>query len=167
MPRIDRRLGAGARSQRHRLHRPRLLGTLHTLAAVRGLSADVPFARDGRAAGSLALWRAGHPVLRCDRPIHPAPLSIIAVHLLRRGPGEPEQLDNHTGDGAGFPARPLDPRAYRSIHVRAWPDGLPGHEAHVLRSEFRTDRRCGEEQACILTLWDWMVRLPGRDLVPR
>src|ERR1017187_6012778 len=167
MPRIDRWLDWGARSQRYRLHRPRLLGALYTLAAVRGLSADVPFAWNGRAAGSLALWRAGQRVLRCDRPAHPAPLSIAAVHLLCRGPGEPEQLVDDAGPRAGLPARPLDPRAYRSIHVRAWPDGLPGHEAHVLRSEFRTDRRCGEEQACILTLWDWMVRLPGRDLVPR
>src|ERR1039457_4014439 len=146
MPRIDRRLGSGARSQRPRLHRPRLLGTLHTLAAVRGLPADVPFAWNGRAAGSLALWRAGHSVLRCDRPIHPTPLSIIAVHLLRRGPSEPEQLDNHTGGGAGFPARHPDPRSYRSTPIRAWPDGLSGHEAHVLRSEFRADRRGGEEQ---------------------
>src|ERR1017187_9655083 len=167
MPRIDRRLGAGARFQRHRLHRPRLLGTLPTLAAVRGLSTDAPFAWNGRAAGSMALWRAGHPVLRCDRPIHPAPLSIIAVHLLRRGPGEPEQLDNHTGDGAGFPARPPDPRPYRSIHVRTWPDGLPGYEAHVLRSEFRADRRDGEEQASIPALGDRMVWLLDRGLVPR
>src|ERR1035438_7628160 len=157
MPRIDRRLGAGARSQRRRLHRPRLLGALHTLAAVRCLSTDVSFAWNGRAAGSLALWRAGHPVLRCDRPIHPAPLSIIAVHLLRRGPGEPEQLVDDAGRRAGLPARPLDPRAYRSIPVRTWPDGLPGHEAHVLRSEFRTDRRCGEEPACIPALGDRMV----------
>src|ERR1035441_7426272 len=124
MPRIDRRLGPGTRSQRHRLHRPRLLGTLHTLVAVRGLSTDVPFAWNRRAAGSLALWRAGHPVLRYDRPIHPAPLSIVAVHLLRRGPGEPEQLDDNAGGSAGFPARPPDPRPYRSIPVRTWPDEI-------------------------------------------
>src|ERR1019366_1998595 len=127
MPRIDRRLGARARSQRHRLHRPWLLGTLYALAAVRGLPADVPFAWNGRAAGSLALWRAGHRVLRCDRPIHPAPLSIVAVHLLRRGPGDPEQLDDNAGGCAGLPARPPDPRPYRSIPVRTWPDGLPGY----------------------------------------
>src|ERR1039458_5996136 len=132
MPRIDRWLGWGARSQRHRLHRPRVLGTLHALAAVRGLSADVPFAWNGRAAGSLAVWRAGHSVLRCDYRAHPAPLSIVAVHLLRRRPGEPQQLDDHAGGCTRFPARPPDPRSYRSIPVRAWPDGLPGNEAHVL-----------------------------------
>src|ERR1039457_1870472 len=157
MPRIDRWLDWGARSQRHRLHRPRLLGTLHTLAAVRGLSTDVPFAWNGRAAGSLALWRAGHRVLRCDRPVHPAPLSIVTVHLLCGGPGEPEQLDDRSGGGAGFPARPPDPRPYRSIHVRTRPDGLPGYEAHVLRSEFRADRRDGEEQAGIPAFGDRMV----------
>src|ERR1019366_1177682 len=157
MPRIDRWLDWGARSKRYRLHRPRLLGTLHTLAAVRGLSADVPFAWNGRAAGSLALWRAGHRVLRRDCAVHPASLSIAAVHLLCSGPGEPEQLDDDAGGGAGFPARPPDPRPCRSIPARAWPDGLSGHEAHVLRSEFRADRRGGEEQTGIPAFGDRMV----------
>ena len=121
-----------------------------------GLFADVPFARNGRAEGSLALRRTGHAVLRRDCPVYPTPLSVVAVYLLCRGPDEPQQLDDDARGCFGFSARPANPRFGRSIPVWARPDGLPGDEADVLRPEFRTDRRCCEEQAWYLpsgTAW--------------